>query len=154
MLKTALASAAACAFAVLAGCASTGLSAPEIRVALSGANEVPPNTSTAAGKASFWIHADRTLNGVLETSGIAATAANLYLGDARLIGPLVLELVSTGTDGTVAMDNAPVSGAGWIIPRSARFSEEHYQAYMAGEIYLNVHSARYPDGEIRGQLRP
>lgn len=154
MLRSAGAICAAAAFAVLQGCASSGLSAPEIRLALSGSREIPPNTSTAAGTASFWVHTDRTLNGVVETSGMEGSAANLYLGGAGEIGPLVLELVRTSSDGPVAMENAPVSGASWSIPRSARFSDEEYSAYLAGQIYLNVHSARYPEGEIRGQLRP
>ena len=154
MLKIARAICAATVIAVLQGCASSGLSAPEIHVALSGSREIPPNASTAAGTASFWIHTDRTLNGVVETSGMEGTAANLYLGGAGEIGPLVLELGRTGSDAPLAMENAPVSGTSWSIPRSARFSDEQYRAYLAGQIYLNVHSARHPEGEIRGQLRP
>lgn len=154
MLRSAGAICAAAAFAVLSGCASSGLSAPEISVALGGTSEIPPNSSTAAGTASFWVHTDRTLNGIVETSGVESSAANLYLGGAREVGPLVLELVRTSSDGPVGMENAPVSGASWSIPRSARLSDEQYRAYLAGQIYLNVHSARYPEGEIRGQLRP
>ena len=142
------------AISVLSGCASSSLTAPELQLPLRGASEVPPNASTATGRASFWVHADRTLNGVLETSGMAATAANLYLGGANETGPLVLALVRNSSDGPFAMENAPVSGASWSIPRSARLSEEDYRAYAEGRIYLNVHSERYPDGEIRGQLRP
>ena len=70
------------------------------------------------------------------------------------IGPLVLELVRTGSEGPVGMERAPVSGAGWSVPRSARFSQEQYNAFVAGQIYLNVHSERYPEGEIRAQLKP
>ncbi len=140
---------------VLSGCAGSGLSAPELQVALSGASEVPPNRSTAAGKASFWVHADRTLNGIVETSGMEATAANLYLGSPGTIGEvMVLQLVRTSSEGSVAMEQAPISGASWSIPRSALLSEEYYRAFLAGELYLNVHSARYPFGEIRGQLKP
>jgi hypothetical protein len=139
---------------VLQGCATSVPTAPEISVALSGSREVPPNASTAAGVASFWVHTDRTLNGIAETSGMDATAANLYLGGPEESGPLVLYLVRAGSDGPFATENAPISGASWSIPRSARLSEEEYRAYLAGRIYLNVHSARYPEGEIRGQLRP
>jgi len=28
------------------------------------------------------------------------------------------------------------------------------QAIEAGEAYVNVHSSRFPDGEIRGQIEP
>ena len=129
-------------------------SAPELQVALSGAREVPPNSSTAAGKASFWVHADRTVNGIVETGGMTGSAANLYLGAEGEVGPLVLELTNTSAEGPMAMEGAPISGASWSLPRNARLSDEQYRAYLAGQVYLNVHSARFPEGEIRGQLRP
>ncbi len=131
-----------------------GVNSPELRVALSGAHEAPPNNSTAAGKGSFWVHTDRTLSGVVETSGMAATAAHLHLGGLGLNGPIAFELERTSSVGPVAIEHMPVSGAGWSVPRSARFSEEQYRAYLAGEIYVHVHSARFPEGEIRGQLIP
>jgi len=145
---------AICAAAgALSGCVSSGLTAPELQLTLRGANEIPPNASIASGKASFWIHTDRTLNGIVETSGMADTAANLYLGSTAETGPLVLQLVRNGSEGPVGMENAPVSGAGWSVPRSARLSDEQYEAYLAGRIYLNVHSERYHEGEIRAQLK-
>ena len=137
----------------LAACATLP-SAPELQLSLNGARQVPPNTSTAAGKASFWVHADRTLNGIVETSGMTGTAANLYLGGAGEVGPLVLELTRTSTDGPMAMEGAPISGASWSLPRNARLSDDQYRAYLAGQVYLNVHSERFPQGEIRGQLSP
>jgi hypothetical protein len=149
-----LASFAAMAVGALCACVSSGAGAPEIQVTLKGASEIPPNVSSASGKASFWVHADRTLNGIVETSGIDDTAANLYQAGTGENGPLVFELVRTGSDGLLGMESAPVSAAGWSVPRSARFSEEQYQAFVAGQIYVNVHSARYPDGEIRAQLKP
>jgi hypothetical protein len=137
-----------------AGCAGPGAGAPEITVALSGAKEVPPNKSTAAGNARFWVHADRTLNGVVETSGMASTAANLYVGAPGTVGPVVLQLVRTSSEGPVEMEHTNISGASWSVPRGARLDEEHYRAFLAGELYVNVHSDRFREGEIRGQLKP
>lgn len=149
-----LASFALATLVVCPGCATSGLSAPEIRLALSGASEFPPNASTASGRGSFWIHPDRTLNGVLEVSGMSDSAANLYLGGAGEVGPQIIRLVRTGSDGPVGLESAPVTGASWSAPRGSRLSEEDYQAYLEGRIYVNVHSERYPDGEIRAQLKP
>ena len=134
----------------IAGCAN----APELQVALGAANEVPPNRSTAAGKASFWVHPDRTLNGIVETSGMDATAAKIYLDRPGAVDEVAVQLVRNSSEGPVAMEQAPVSGASWSIPRGARLSEEQYQAFLAGQTYINVHSARYPLGEIRGQIKP
>jgi hypothetical protein len=146
--------AASFALSGLTGCALPGVPTHELRVTLSGADAVPPNKSTAVGKGSFWVHTDRTLNGIVETSGIEGTAAYLSMGRPGEVGPVAVQLVRTSSDGPVAMEHTPVSGASWSMPRSARFNEEQYSAFLAGQIYVNVHSARFPLGEIRGQLRP
>lgn len=137
-----------------AGCAGIGVPAQEINVSLSGGSEVPPNRSAATGKGTFWVHTDRTLNGFIETSGMEASAAHLHLGAAGANGAVVLELVRTSNAGPIAMEHFPISGASWSVSRSARLDEEQYAAFIAGEIYVHVHSASYPEGEIRGQLRP
>jgi hypothetical protein len=147
-------SAAIVAVLSLAGCAGPGLTAQEIRVTLTGVEEVPPNKSTATGKGTFWVHADRTINGVVETSGVEATAAYIYVGDRGKVGTPAIELARTSSDGPAAMEHTPVSGASWSLARNARFSDEQYRAFLAGQTYVNVHSARYPDGEIRAQLKP
>jgi hypothetical protein len=139
---------------LLTGCAGPGTSAPELSVTLSGRAAVPPNRSTAAGKASFWARPDRTVSGVVETSGMDGTAACICLGSPGQLGPVVIQLVRTSSEGPLAMEGAPVSGASWSVPRSARLSEEHYRAFRTGGTYVNVHSARFPDGEIRAQLKP
>ena len=145
----------ACAAAFLsAGCAFTGVGGSEIAVVLRGASEVPANRSGATGRGTFWVHTDRTLDGILETSGMEATAAHLHLGAAGANGPVAVELVRTSAVGPVSMEHVPVSGASWSVPRSARFTEEQYAAFLAGQIHVHVHSAAYPEGEIRGQLRP
>ncbi len=137
-----------------AGCAFTGVGGSEIAVVLRGASEVPASRSGATGKGTFWVHTDRTLDGILETSGMEATAAHLHLGAAGANGPVAVELVRTSAIGPVSMEHMPVSGASWSVPRSAKFTEEQYAAFLAGQVYVHVHSAAYPEGEIRGQLQP
>src|SRR4051812_40444545 len=140
---------------LVAGCATqSGLEAPELNVTLTGASEVPPNKSTAVGKGSFWVHSDRTVNGVIETSGMEGTAAYIYVGAQGTVGTVAVQLVHTSSEGPTAMEHTPVSGASWSLARNARLTQEQYQAFLAGETYVNVHSQRYPEGEIRGQLKP
>ena len=43
---------------------------------------------------------------------------------------------------------------GWSDAPGAKLSDAQYQSYKAGDLYVNVHSAAHPDGEIRGQLKP
>ena len=37
---------------------------------------------------------------------------------------------------------------------SATLTEDQSIALTGGKMYINVHTAKYPDGEIRGQLAP
>ncbi len=138
----------------LAACAVPGVPAREVRIELGGANQVPPNKSTASGRATIWVHADRTVDGIIETSGMSGTAASISVGGPAAIGPVAVQLIRNSSEGPVAMEQAPVSGSSWSVPRSARLGEEQYRAFLAGETYINVHSARFPEGEIRGQLKP
>jgi len=108
---------------------------------LSGDQEVPALTTAALGTGSFEIPPERTITGGLATTGIIATAAHIHEGPVGKNGPVVLPLSRTG-------DNT------WSVPPNATLTEAQYLSYLAGDLYVNVHSANHPDGEIRAQLRP
>jgi hypothetical protein len=40
------------------------------------------------------------------------------------------------------------------VPADAKLTDEQYESYTAGDLYINVHSAGHKDGEIRGQIKP
>ena len=42
----------------------------------------------------------------------------------------------------------------WSIPAGAKFTNQQYDAFKAGNTYVNVHSDANKGGEIRGQLKP
>jgi hypothetical protein len=75
------------------------------------------------------------------TSGVAATMAHIHVGKAGTNGPVAVTLNKSG-------DNV------WKVPDGTKLSEAQYQAYKAGELYVNVHSPENKGGEIRGQLNP
>ena len=109
------------------------------QIALSGKNEVPPNDSTATGTATVRVGADRGVTVNISVSGMTPTAAHIHQGAAGANGPVIVPLDKTG-------DNTFASKA------DAKMTEAQYEAYKAGNTYLNVHSAKFPAGEIRAQL--
>jgi hypothetical protein len=113
---------------------------------LSGANETPPNASTATGSGTAMFD-DATLNLTVNGtfSGLIATSTAAHVHDAQpgVPGPIVFGL----TLDPVASTSGTISGIGGITP-------EQVTDLLAGNLYVNVHSDAFPDGEIRGQLVP
>ncbi|MBS4097596.1 MAG: CHRD domain-containing protein [Sulfuricella sp.] len=112
----------------------------EIKITLSGGNEVPPVMTTASGNGTVIINPDMTVNGSVATTGLMGTMAHIHIGAAGTNGPVIIHLSKEG-------DN------GWVVPAGAKLTAPQYQAYQAGELYINVHSAANKGGEIRGQLK-
>ena len=83
----------------------------------------------------------RSLVVAVATKGITATEAHVHLAPPGVPGPVIIPLVET----------SPGSGI-WIA--KATLTEAQYNALVTGNLYLNVHSAAFPEGEIRGQLLP
>jgi hypothetical protein len=111
-------------------------------VALSGANEVPPITSPMSGTATVTINPDRTVSVKVTVKGMTATASHIHEGPPGTIGPVIVPFTKTG-------DNTFASAEG------AKLTEAQYAAYKSGNLYINVHSAAHPVGEIRSpQLVP
>ncbi|MFL9878807.1 CHRD domain-containing protein [Herbaspirillum rhizosphaerae] len=129
--------------ALLTAMLLTGASAmaQTVSVELKSSNEVPANPSTASGTGSISVAADKTVSGSITTTGIEGKMAHIHTGAAGANGPVLVGLTKNG-------DN------GWTVPAGAKFTDEQYAAYMAGGLYVNVHSAVHPGGEIRGQLLP
>jgi hypothetical protein len=119
--------------------ASATALAEEVKLSLGGAQEVPPVSTKAAGSGVLTINKDMSVSGGIATTGIAATAAHIHLGKAGTNGPVVIGLTKNGD-------------SGWLVPPNAKFTEEQYRAYLAGDLYVNVHSAEHKSGEIRAQL--
>ncbi|WDZ95237.1 CHRD domain-containing protein [Herbaspirillum sp. WKF16] len=129
--------------ALLAAVLSSGSSAmaQTASVELKGSSEVPANPSAASGKGSISVAADKSVSGSISTTGIEGRVAHIHTGAAGANGPVIVPLAKDG-------DN------GWTVPAGAKLTDEQYAAYVAGTLYVNVHSATYPGGEIRGQLSP
>jgi len=127
--------------ASLAIASFTAANGAESAVNLTGAEEVPPVTTPAKGTGSINIGADGSVSGSVKTTGIVSTAAHIHVGASGKNGPVIVPLTKSGDDTFVA-------------PSGAKLSEAQMASYKAGDLYVNVHSAKYPGGEIRAQLKP
>jgi hypothetical protein len=113
----------------------------EIKVALSGSQEIPPVTTQASAIGVISVGADKSVRGSVTVSGISPTASHIHEAPAGKNGPIVIPLTQTGP--TV-----------WSVPEGAKLTDAQYESYKAGGLYYNVHSAAYKGGELRGQINP
>ena len=128
------------ALAALVSCA--GPTMPENSTAgLIGTQEVPPVNTSAMGSAQITVHPDHSVTGRVTTAGINATSAHIHEAPSGVNGPVIIPL-------TKSADNS------FVVPPGAKLTDAQYQSYRAGNLYINVHSASNPAGEIRAQLSP
>ena len=113
----------------------------EVKVTLSGAQEVPAVKTSASGGGTIMINADKSVSGSVTTSGVAGTMAHIHLAATGKNGPVIIPLTKSG-DST------------WSVPAGAKLTDDQYKAYKAGDLYVNVHSAANKGGELRAQLKP
>jgi CHRD domain len=116
-------------------------SAEEVKVKLAGDQEVPAVASAATGTGTIVINEDKSVAGTLTTAGIAGTMAHIHLAGPGMNGPAIISLVKTA-------DNA------WSVPTGAKLTDEQFQSFKNGDLYVNVHSDAHKGGEIRAQLKP
>lgn len=140
-----------CAAAVVATLFSSGCSMAEMKdmkdsgmaamhaVSLTGAEEVPPATTGASGKSTIKVGDDKSVSGEVTVTGVSATAAHIHEGAKGANGPVVVPLTKS-------------SDTTFTVPPNSKLTDAQYASYMAGNLYVNVHSAANPGGEIRAQL--
>jgi len=121
-------------------------------IKLTGTQEVPPVGGNASGTSDITIFLSKCPSaasslscpeafGTVTTSGFVGTAAHIHRGKAGQNGPVILPLTKTG-------ENT------WAVPDRAFISDSDFGGYQDGELYVNVHGANNPNGEVRGQLVP
>jgi hypothetical protein len=134
----------AIAIAGLAGCAGLLKADDEYyQATLSGAREMPPVASGGSGHAELrYNHKSQLLHWRVTHSGLsgAVTAAHFH-------GPAGPEQNAQPLIPLAGNLNAPP------IDGQLRLTPEQYNQLESGQWYVDLHTARHPDGEIRGQLR-
>jgi hypothetical protein len=112
--------------------------------ALSGAQEVPPVATNAAGQAEVQLD---TLTNVIKWkvtySGLTGPVSGAHIHGPA--GPGQNAGVVVGFSGN--LNAQPILGESKLTPQQA-------DQLASGQWYVNLHTAANPNGEIRGQLRP
>jgi len=128
---------------------------------LAGANEVPPVETEAEGKADFQVDEEQTfIEYELEVEApedaniLGAAGAHIHCGQPGENGPVVVFLsgVIPGGVGTELKIEGFLTQANIINDACGATLPELVQAMRDGMTYVNVHSADFPGGEIRGQI--
>jgi len=109
-------------------------------IKLSGKNEVPETISVAEGTfKGTYNKSTKLFSYTLTFQGMSPTAAHFHKGASNTTGAVVINIAT-------AVFGSPLSG------QTLALSTQQEQDLLAGQWYVNVHSAIYTGGEIRGQL--
>lgn len=132
---------------LVAGCAAPGQGdggTEGFTAHLSGAQEVPPLSGGGGGGAHVvYDHRTQLIRWTVQFHGLSGpvTAAHFH-GPA---GPGQNAGVAVPFEGN--LNAQPLKG-------EARITPEQFGQLASGQWYVNLHTARHPQGEVRGQLRP
>jgi len=109
------------------------------RAVINAAGEVPTNASTATGTATLTFNANTKIFTVnIQFAGLTATAAHIHKAAVGVNGPVVFGF------------STPITSP--INYTSAALNVTQEADLNANLFYVNIHSAAFPGGEIRGQL--
>jgi CHRD domain len=128
-------------------CATTsGMSRQDIKVTLTGDQEVPAVKTTGSGSGTIVISADKSVSGSVTTSGVEGMVAHIHDSVPGQMcgaknGPVIIPLTK-GPDNT------------WSVPAGAKLTDAQYASYLAGNLYVNVHSPAHKSGEVCAKLVP
>ncbi len=107
---------------------------------INGANEVPTNASTATGAMTgSFDKVSKILTLSFTYTGLTATNMHIHKGAAGVSGGVLFGLSS-----------APFSSP--VAYTSPALSPGQEDSLMTNLYYINIHSATFPGGEIRGQI--
>jgi hypothetical protein len=134
--------------------------------------EVPALSSTGSGRFKLRIDdAAQAISFELSYAGLEAapTQAHIHIGQRRVNGMISVFLCGPPPQAAQTCPVSPATITGVLTPANiigpaaqgidpatdaANGFEELVRLLRSGVTYANVHSSKFPGGEIRGQIRP
>ncbi|WP_164016679.1 CHRD domain-containing protein [Pyxidicoccus trucidator] len=129
----------------LTGCGNN----TEADTTLAGGNEVPPVTTSATGAANAELEGDElVVNGSFSNLSsdlfpVGGSAAHVHNAPGGENGPILFNLEVSSTD----------NRNGTFIGRKT-LTEDEKVLFEDGNLYVNIHTANFNSGELRGQFKP
>ena len=116
------------------------------QVKLDGAQQVPPVQTAGSGSADLtYDPATKVLTWNVAFSGLSGPATMAHFHGPAPAGKNAGVEIWISTKGQPA--TSPLTG-------QATLTDAQAADLMAGNLYINVHTAKNPNGEIRGQVKP
>jgi hypothetical protein len=119
---------------------------------LTGANERPPRATSGRGTATFDVHGGIASYEV-EVSDLTgpATLAHVLIGGRETVGIPVVRLSLVAPSGAIAKGTIDLRSP--ITFNNTTISGDSLHAlFESGNAYVNVYTATFPGGEVRGQV--
>jgi hypothetical protein len=126
---------------------------------LTGREELPPVKTIASGSTEFKFNENfRELHFKLTVECIEGfTQAHIHLGARGENGPVVaflFGLVEPGIDAKKKVIKGTLTRGDLVGPLTGLSLRELARLMREGLTYVNAHTEEFPDGEIRGQIKP
>ncbi len=118
------------------------------KVALTGAQETPPVETAATGTADItYDPSTMVVTWNVTCSGLSGPATMGHFHGPAKPGAAAAPVIWLSAKGSTTPIEGPIKG-------QATLTAEQAQQFLAGDWYINVHTAANPKGEIRGQVMP
>jgi hypothetical protein len=126
---------------------------------LQGDQEVPATPSTATGNATItYNNTAHTIDIALTVNGIAPTDPGLrfhvHRAPTGVNGPIIVDLFNASPPSSLGTLTPTGPTSFTFTATNVPLNSLHEAALLGGITYVNVHTAAFPGGEIRGQVFP
>ena len=129
------------------GSSSGGSTTTEIRSAdLTGSAENPPVITLATGRGAVVVNpTTMEITGGITVTGLTPSVGGHHIHQAPFGNP-------TDNGGVIISLLLASDGMTAVVPPNTMLTPAQNDAFLAGELYFNVHTTANPGGEIRGQI--
>jgi CHRD domain-containing protein len=138
----------ACLLGIAAWAGRSEAAPMAFKVALTGPQETPPVETAATGTVDLtYDPSTMVVTWNVTCKGLSGPATMAHFHGPAKPGVAAAPTIWMSTKGSTAPIEGPIKG-------EATLTAEQAQQLMAGDWYINVHTAANPKGEIRGQVVP